>query len=49
MKTHEDSALKMEVTGVQRIFSRSIETNKLRYTEYYGDGLGRVVLKEECT
>ena len=28
----------MEVTGVQRIFSRSIETNKLRYTEYHGDG-----------
>ena len=32
------SAPKMEVTGSQRIFSRSIETNKLRYTEYYGDG-----------
>ena len=31
-------APKMEVTSVQRIFSRSIETNQLRYTEYYGDG-----------
>ena len=38
MKNHEGSAPKMEVSGVQRIFSRSIETNKLRYTEYYGDG-----------
>ena len=28
----------MEVTGIQRIFSRSIETHKLRYTEYYDDG-----------
>ena len=26
----------MEVTGVERIFSRSIEINKLQYTEYYG-------------
>ena len=28
----------MEVTGVERIFGRSIEKNRLRYTEYYGDG-----------
>ena len=37
MKNHEGSAPKMEVTGVQRILTRSIETNKLRYTKYYGD------------
>ena len=60
MKNHEGSAPKMEVSGVQRIFSRSIETNKLRYTEYYGDGdsksfkevenvyPGIVVVKKEC-
>ena len=35
---HQGSAPKMEVTGVERIFGRSIEKNRLRYTEYYGDG-----------
>ena len=35
---HEGSAGKMEVTGVERIFSRSIETHRLCYTDYYGDG-----------
>ena len=34
---HEGSAGKMEVTGVERIFSRSLETQKLCYTDY-GDG-----------
>ena len=28
----------MEVTGVERIFGRSIEKEFLRYTEYYGEG-----------
>ena len=28
----------MGVTGVERIFGRSIVNNKLRYMEYYGDG-----------
>ena len=35
---HEGSAGKMEVTGVEIIFSRSIETHRLCYTDYYGDG-----------
>ena len=57
---HEGSAGKMEVTGVERIFSRSIVINKLQYTEYYGDGdsksfsavkkiyPSRKVVKKEC-
>ena len=32
------SAGSMEVTGAKRIFSRSIESYKLRYTEFLGDG-----------
>ena len=28
----------MEVVGVERIFSRSIETRRLCYTDYYWDG-----------
>ena len=32
------SAPKMEQEGVERIFGRSINKNKIRYTEYYGDG-----------
>ena len=28
----------MEQEGVERIFGRSISKNKIRYTEYYGDG-----------
>ena len=35
---HEGYAGKMELVGVQRIFSRSTETRKLRYLAYYGDG-----------
>ena len=35
---HEGSAGNMEVVGVERIFSRSIETRRLCYTDYYGDG-----------
>ena len=35
---HEDSVGKMEVVGVERIFSRSIETRRLCYTDYYVDG-----------
>ena len=27
----------MEMTGVKRIFGRSIEEHRLWYTEYYGD------------
>ena len=57
---HEDSAPKMEQSGVEGIFARSITKNKLRYTEYYGDGdtksfsavkdfyEGVTVLKKEC-
>ena len=32
------SAPLMETEGVKRIFERSEEKHKLRYTEYYGDG-----------
>ena len=35
---HHGSAPKMEQEGVERIFGRSINKNKIRYTEYYGDG-----------
>ena len=35
---HDDSAAKIKVTGVKGIFGRSIVTNKIKYTEYYGDG-----------
>ena len=35
---HHASAPKMEQEGVERIFGRSINKNKIRYTEYYGDG-----------
>ena len=35
---HHGSAPKMELEGVERIFGRSINKNKIRYTEYYGDG-----------
>ena len=28
----------MEVTGAKRIFNRSIDKSKLRFTEFYGDG-----------
>ena len=57
---HEGSAAKMEVVGVERIFSRSIETRRLCYTDYYGDGdsksfvsvqniyAPKVVGKKEC-
>ena len=31
-------ATNMECIGTKRIFSRSIETRKLRYTDFYGDG-----------
>ena len=49
---------KMEQSGVERIFGRSIMKNKLRYTEYCGDGdtkcfsvvkdEGVIVVKKEC-
>ena len=57
---HEGSAGKMELVGVERIFSRSTETRKLRYLAYYGDGDSKsftavenvyspkVVTKKEC-
>ena len=32
------SAGNMETVGAKRIWERSIENNKLRYTEFYGDG-----------
>ena len=35
---NQRSASKMEMTGVERIFGRSIEKNRLKYTEYYGGG-----------
>ena len=35
---YRGSAPGMEVTSAQRIFSRSMEKHKLRYTEFYGDG-----------
>ena len=34
VKCNEGSAPKMEVTGGEQIFVRSIEKNKVRYTEY---------------
>ena len=34
---HRGSASGMEVTGATCIFERSIEKNKLRYVEFYGD------------
>jgi hypothetical protein len=38
-KTHyEESAPAMEPEGTRRIFVRSVDRNKLRYTEYFGDG-----------
>ena len=58
MKNHEGSAPKWKLLVVK--FPRSIETNKLRYTEYDGDGdsksfnevenvyPGTVVIKKEC-
>ena len=36
---HVGSAGKMELVGVERIFSRSTETRKLRYLAYHGDRL----------
>ena len=36
-KDFQGSAPSME-TGVKRIFQRSVQKHKLRYTEYYGDG-----------
>ena len=57
---HEGSAPKMEQSGVVRIFDRSIEKHKLRYSDYYGDGDtksfsavkdtydGMTVKKKEC-
>ena len=35
---HTGSAGSMEVEGVTRMFKRSVETKKLRYTTYLGDG-----------
>ena len=35
---HEGSSGAMEITGLKRIYERSIENNKLRYTFYVGDG-----------
>ena len=35
---HKGSASAMEVTGTKRIFERSIIRNKLRYSQFYGDG-----------
>ena len=35
---HEGSAGSMEASGVLQCFRRSIETNKVRYTKYIGDG-----------
>ena len=40
------SAPAMEVVGNTKIFERSIEINKLRYTEFYGDGGS--ITKKEC-
>ena len=58
---HHGSAPKMEQEGVERIFSRSINKNKIRYTEYHGEGDTKsfsavenvygekLVIKRECT
>ena len=35
---HTGSAGSMEAAGVVNIFKRSVETKKLRYTTYLGDG-----------
>ena len=37
-KNHDGSSPAMEVTGVRRIFQRSIEKTKLIITGYVGDG-----------
>ena len=40
---HEGSAGKMVVVGVERIFSKSIETRRLCYTDYYGTEIPKVL------
>ena len=40
---HHGSAPKMEQEGVESVFDRSINKNKIRYTEYYGDRDTKVV------
>ena len=35
---YSGSSPNMETVGAKRVFSRSIDKNKLRYTEFYGDG-----------
>ncbi|XP_065641660.1 uncharacterized protein LOC136073639 [Hydra vulgaris] len=57
---HHGSAPSMELVGTEKIFNRSIELNKMRYTEFYGDGDsksflsienvydGTKVVKQEC-
>ena len=54
------SAPAMEPEGAERMFRRSVETHKLRYSELYGDGetkthqqikdvyQGTEVVKQEC-
>ena len=37
-KSYTRTASNMEAEGAKRIFGRSIRKNKLRYTEFYGDG-----------
>ena len=38
---HTGSAGSMEAAGVVSIFKRSVETTKLRYTTYLGDGVSK--------
>ena len=46
---HKSSAGAMEAAGAIEIFGRSIEKNKLRYTNYLGDGDSASYLKVEKT
>ena len=39
----------METEGVKRIFERSEEKHKLRYTQYFGDGDSKGLSKVENT
>ena len=38
---HVGSAGSMEASGLKECFMTSVETNKLRYTNYMGDGNSR--------
>ena len=35
---YQESVGNVELVGAQRMWNRSVKKNKLRYTEFYGDG-----------